>query len=132
MKTLVVPAELDKLDSVIEFIEAEMESADCPMKVMMQVQLSVEEIYVNIAHYSGSEKAEIGVEADGEKRELTVILKDSGTPFDPLAKEDADTSLSADERKIGGLGILLVKKNMNKVSYVYENGMNCLTMVKNW
>ena len=129
---MVIPAELDRLDSVTEFIEAELENADCPMKVMMQVQLSVEEIYVNIAHYSGSEQAEIDVEADGDKRELTIVFKDSGIPFDPLAKEDADTTLSAEERNIGGLGILLVKKTMNKVSYVYENGQNCLTVVKNW
>ena len=55
---------------------------------------------------------------------------DSGVPFNPLKKKDADITLSAEERQIGGLGILMVKRSMDKVDYVYENGQNILTLVK--
>ena len=55
---------------------------------------------------------------------------DHGRPFNPLEKEDADITLSAEERDIGGLGILMVKKRMDAVDYKYEDGQNILTIQK--
>ena len=130
-KTLTVPAVTDQLDEVTAFIDAFLEERGCSVKTQMQIDLSVEEVFVNIAHYAYPEKegdAEIRLsEADGV---VTLVFADAGIPYDPLQREDPDVTLSAEERKIGGLGILLVKKNMDEVSYSYENGRNVLTLKK--
>lgn len=130
-KSITVDATVANLETVNEFIDGFLEENDCPMKVQMQIDLSVEEIYVNIANYAygdGTGKAEISIENnDGE---ITIAFKDSGVPYNPLEKDDPDISLSADEREIGGLGIFLTKKNMDCVSYEYTDGHNILTMKK--
>ncbi len=133
MKELTVSATLDNLSAVQDFIERELEQNDCPMKAIMQISVAVEEIYVNIAHYAYNPsvgKATIRCEVGGEPVHVTIQFMDSGTPFDPLAKKDADTTLSAEERGIGGLGILMVKKSMDQVDYAYESGKNILTIRK--
>ena len=66
----------------------------------------------------------------GNPLQVTIQFLDSGKPFDPLARPDADTSLSAEERDIGGLGILMVKKSMDDVGYEYRDGCNILTLKK--
>ncbi|MBE6835456.1 MAG: serine/threonine protein phosphatase [Ruminococcaceae bacterium] len=132
MKTLTVEATNENLTAVNDFIDGFLEENGCPPKAQMQIDLSVEEIYVNIANYAygeGTGKAEISV--DNSNGEVTVIFKDSGVPYNPLEKEDPDISLSADEREIGGLGIFLTKKNMDFVSYEYVDGKNVFTMKKN-
>ena len=67
----------------------------------------------------------------GSPLQITIQFLDNGKPFNPLAKEDADITLSAEEREIGGLGILMVKKSMDAVEYNYEDGKNILTIKKN-
>lgn len=131
LKTLTVDATNDKLHEVMGFIDSFLEENGCSMKAQMQVDLSVEEIFVNIANYAYGEsvgKAEISIE--NNNGEITVVFKDSGVPYNPLDKADPDVSLSAEEREIGGLGIFLTKKNMDSVSYQYENEQNILTMTK--
>ena len=64
--------------------------------------------------------------------QVTIQFLDRGKPFNPLAREEVDTTLSAEEREIGGLGILMVKKSMDAVSYAYRNGVNILTIKKGW
>lgn len=133
MKELILQASADRLEEVQEFIRGELEAAGGSLKVMSQVEIAVEEIYVNIVHYaypSGDGEAVIRCETDREVPKMTIQFLDAGTPFDPLAKEDADISLSAEERSIGGLGILMVKKLMDEVTYCYEEGKNILTIVK--
>ena len=133
MKELIVQASADRLEDVQEFVRGELEAAGGSLKVMSQVEIAVEEIYVNIVHYaypSGGGEAVIRCETDTEMSKITIQFVDAGTPFDPLAKEDADISLSAEERSIGGLGILMVKKLMDEVTYCYEEGKNILTIVK--
>lgn len=133
MKELVLQASADRLEDVQEFVRGEMEGAGCSLKVISQVEIAVEEIYINIAHYaypSGGGEAVIRCETDRETPKITIQFLDAGTPFDPLAKEEADISLSAEERSIGGLGILMVKKLMDEVTYCYEDGKNILTIVK--
>ena len=101
--------------------------------VLNQIDLAVEEIFVNIAHYSGADEAEViaGFEYSGDDRgSLEVVFRDSGKPFDPLAKPDPDITLSAEERNIGGLGIFLTKKFMDSVEYEYSAGKNCLKIKK--
>ena len=65
-----------------------------------------------------------------EPRSVTIRFMDRGKPFNPLAKEDPDLTLSAEERSIGGLGIFLTKKFMDSVEYEFKDGMNCLTITK--
>ena len=133
MKELTVPATLEKLDAVQAFIERELEEKDCPMKAMIQISVAVEEIYVNIARYAYHPEigaATVRIAVGGDPLQVTIQFLDSGKPFDPLAKEDADTTLSAEEREIGGLGILMVKKSMDDVAYEYKDGCNILTLKK--
>lgn len=133
MKELTVPATLEKLDAVQAFIEEELEENGCPMKSVMQISIAVEEIYVNIAHYAYHPEigeATVRCSVGGDPLQVTVQFLDSGKPFDPLAKKDADTTLSAEERDIGGLGILMVKKSMDDVTYEYKDGCNILTLKK--
>ena len=133
MKKLVVDALTDNLDEVIGFVSGMVEEYDCPFRLVTAIELTVEEIFVNIAHYAyapGTGKAEITADVGGDPLTLTVTFEDSGVPYDPLAKEDPDVTLPAAERQIGGLGIFLVKKNMDDVLYEYRNGKNVLTIIK--
>ncbi len=128
---LVVEAKTEKLDEVIDFIDGFLEEMDCPMKTMMQIDVAVEEIFVNIAHYAYGAcdgDARISITDDDGVAEIT--FKDNGTPYDPLSRPDPDTTLSAEERQIGGLGIYIVKKTMDSVSYEYRDGCNIFTMRK--
>ena len=124
-------ASVDALHDVTDYIEEELEKLDCPPKAVMQMTVAVEEIFVNIAsyaYYGKPGKARITISKDDD----CIILRffDHGMPFDPLSKNDPDISLSAEERKIGGLGIYMVKKTMDDVVYKFENGQNVLTLKK--
>lgn len=133
MKEITVSATLEELETIRIFVENELEAVECPMKVAMQISIAVEEIYVNIAHYAyHPEIGEATVRCCVEDDPLQVIIQflDHGKPFDPLAKEDVDTTLSAEERDVGGLGILMVKKSMDDVVYEYKDGCNILTLKK--
>jgi len=133
MKEITVEATLENLTTVQNFIESELKSCGCPLKALMQISVAVEEIYVNIAHYAYNPnigKATVRCTVEDEPLRATIRFLDNGVPFDPLAKPDADTTLPASERPIGGLGILMVKKTMDNVNYSYENGANILTIQK--
>ncbi len=130
-KSLTVDATGDNLSAVMDFVDAFLEKNDCPMKVQTQLDLCVEEIFVNIANYAyGDEIGKAEIEIENNNGEISITFKDSGIPYNPLEKEDPDITLSAEERQIGGLGIFLVKKNTDKVTYEYENGFNVFTMKK--
>lgn len=134
MKGLIVPAENDELERVQDFLHEELERVDCPMKIMFQIDLAVEEIFVNIASYAyhpENGEAEVRCEVLEDPLRVEIQFLDGGKPFDPLAKEDADTSEEATLRREGGLGIFLVKKTMDDVTYSYEDGKNILTIKKN-
>jgi anti-sigma regulatory factor (Ser/Thr protein kinase) len=131
MEELKLEATKANLDKVLSFIDGHLENNACSMKSQMQIDLAAEEIFVNIAQYSyapatGSATIRLSV-ADGSA-EITFI--DSGIPYDPLAKEDPDITLSSEERQIGGLGIFLIKQYMDDVRYEYSDGQNKLTIVK--
>ena len=127
------PASVDKLDEVLALVDAELEKLECPMKTQMQIDVAVEELFVNIAHYAyGPETgaATIRVETEQQPKTVTITLMDRGTPYDPLSKPDPDVTLSAEDRPIGGLGIFMVKKSMDNVAYEYKDGKNVLTIKK--
>lgn len=133
MKCLTVAAQVEHLDAVQSFIRQELERYDCSARALFQIELAVEEIFVNIAGYAyhpGRGEAVICCEVEEAPLRITICFSDRGRPFDPLAWEDVDTSPEALERRVGGLGILLVKKNMDEVFYTYEDGKNILTVRK--
>ena len=134
MKSLTVPARSDCIDEINDFVGQELEAYDCPMNIQLQIELANEEIFVNIASYAYHPvegEAEIRCEVLQDPLSVVIQFLDGGKPYDPLAKEDADTSVETLEEREGGLGILLVKKTMDDVKYVYENGKNILTIQKN-
>lgn len=133
MKTINVPARLDQLDTVLDFVNAELEANGCPMKAQMQLAIAVEEIYVNIARYAyhpEEGEATVHCEVGGDPLQVAIQFVDCGRPYNPLEKEDPDVSLSAEEREVGGLGIYMVKKSMDDISYSYAEGKNVLTIRK--
>ena len=134
-RELSISAVPENLERVTAFVEQELEQWDCPMKVLMQLNLAVEEIFMNIASYAYDPSigpATIRVETSREPMEVTITFVDRGKPYDPLAQQDPDTTLSAEERDVGGLGIFLVKKTMDDIRYEYNQGKNILRIVKRW
>jgi len=133
MNTLTVKADINSLNDVLSFITSELEANDCPAKVQMQIEISIEEIFVNIAHYAYPPKegdAVVGFELTDDGI-ISITFTDRGVPYDPLKKPDPDITVPASERKIGGLGIYMTKQSMDKLWYEYRDGQNILTMQKN-
>ena len=128
---LTLNARMEDLDEMMAFVDGHLEEYGCPPKVQIQIEVAVEEIFVNIASYAyapetGPATVRIGIEDDV----AVITFIDSGVPYNPLAKPDPDVTLSAEERPIGGLGIYLVKKSMDGLSYNYESGKNVLQLQK--
>lgn len=133
MAELNIEASLDNLSKVLEFVDEYLENYGCSMKAQMQIDIAIEEIFVNIARYAYHPQtgpATICVEVEEEPLQVSVSFLDSGIPYDPLKKKDPDIGLSAEEREIGGLGIFMVKKSMDEISYEYKDGNNILTIKK--
>jgi len=130
---LEIEAVPENLSAVESFVEMHLEENDCPPKAAMQIGLAVEEIFINIASYAYAPdkgNAVVRVEVSGDPITVTITFIDHGIPYDPLAKEDPDVTLAAEEREIGGLGIFLTKKTMDEVSYEYKDGQNILHIKK--
>ena len=128
-----VEARLDKLDEVQAFVDEELEKNNCPAKARYQIAVAVEEIFVNIASYAYAPEdgtADISISFGGELVTAEIVFSDRGKPFDPTAKEDADTSPDALLEREGGLGILMTKKLMDDVTYSRVDGKNVLTVRK--
>ena len=133
MSELTLEAKTENLDKVLSFVDKHLEEQECPMKTQMQIDIAVEELFVNIAHYAYNPEVgpvTIRVEVQKEPLAVTITFIDHGVPYDPLAKEDPDITLSAEERQIGGLGIFMVKKSMDDISYEYKDGQNILYIKK--
>ena len=127
------PAKTDALQDALGFVEETLESYECSMKNQTAICVALEEVFVNVANYAyGDKNGDVTLDIDFNEatRDVTFRMIDQGVPFDPLQKPDPDITLSIEERQIGGLGIFIVKKTMDTVSYRYENGKNILTMIK--
>ena len=123
----------ENLNHVMSFVDEHLEGVDCPMKAQMQIDLCVEEMFINVASYAyGSGKGDVIIRLEEEKDPsgISIVLVDEGMPYDPLAKADPDVTASADQRQIGGLGIFLVKKNMDNISYRRDGNKNVFRMTK--
>ena len=133
MNSITVPAKLDSLDRIAEFVNLRLDRYDCPEETEPEIQLAVAELFVNVTSYAYCPKdgdAEIRCAVLEDPLRVEIQILDSGKPFDPLAAAEADTSEEALIGREGGLGILLVRKTMDHVSYAYENGRNILTILK--
>ena len=127
------PAKTEVLSDVLTFVEETLEGYQCAAKTQTAICVAIEEVFVNIARYGykdGEGDVTLGIAFDTESRILAFRVADKGIPFDPLKRDDPDITLSAEDRDIGGLGILITKKTMDSVAYAYENGENILTMIK--
>ena len=132
MREIILKAKEENLGELTAWADEQLEAAGCPANVQLKIDLAIEEIFCNIAAY-----AYPGTEGDVRvtlelRNDRTAVLTfcDTGTAFDPLLRKEPDVSLSAEERSIGGLGIFLVRKTMDKVEYVREDGQNILRILK--
>lgn len=140
MKEITIDAKNENLARVSALLDEFLDDAAAPAGVAMKISVALEEMFVNVANYAYS-----GTDVPEDDRKVTVRIEDAkvngssgvkitlidhGKPYDPLAKEDPDTTLSADVRPIGGLGIYMVKKSMDNVSYENSGGNNVFSMEK--
>ena len=133
MKELNLEATLENIPQVTEFVDRELELLNCPMKAQMQIDVAIDELFSNISRYAydpSTGPATVRVEVGQEPLSVIVTFIDHGKPYDPLAKKDPDIGLPAEDRPIGGLGVFLVKKTMDDVSYEYKDGRNILRIKK--
>ena len=122
-------------DKSSEIISCLMASPDMPddEALRFKLQLSIEEVVENVVRYAydgGIGWLEVSTNLDHDTLVLTVELRDAGVPFNPLEQPEPDITLNAENRDVGGLGILICKKMMDSLNYRYENGNNVLTMTK--
>jgi anti-sigma regulatory factor (Ser/Thr protein kinase) len=133
MDTLTIKADIANLAKVMAFIEGALEDTDCNIKTSMQISIAVEELFVNVAHYAyapGTGDVTISVKIHDDPGMAEITFKDRGIPYNPLVKDDPDVTLSAEKRRIGGLGIYMVKKSMDLMKYEYTDGCNIVTICK--
>ena len=133
MKEMTVPALVENIEQVTDFVNGQLEEIGCPMKAQMQIDIAIDELFGNIAHYAYNPEtgpATVRVEVTNSPISVIITFIDHGIPYDPLKNEDPDITLSAEDREIGGLGIFMVKKTMDEITYEYKEGQNILRIRK--
>lgn len=133
MSELTIEAKTENLEKVLAFVDKHLEEKECAIKVQMQIDVAVEELFVNIAQYAyDSDTGMVTIQVEIQEKPLAVMITfiDNGVPYNPLTKEDPDITLAAEERQIGGLGIYMVKKTMDDITYEYKDGQNILRIRK--
>lgn len=124
-------ASLENLEELVAHVSGSARDAGLDTKRISEIQIATEEALVNVMSYaygSGQGEVEVACGAAGAD-DFVIEITDGGEPFDPLSMAEPDTSADVFERKIGGLGILLIRKLMDEVRYRREGGRNILTMV---
>ena len=124
---------IEHIEEFAEFLDEELKKKGISVKTAIKLRMVVDEIYSNICYYSGAREVSLGIRItqnrEKKSRDVTLYFEDDGIPYNPLAKQDPDVEKPLNERdKKGGLGIYLVKKRMDWVTYEYLNGRNCLTV----
>ena len=134
MKTrrLVLPNDIETIPQLNEFIDSVAEEMGLEMSLTMSLNLAIEEAVVNVMEYAYPEgqTGNVEIEVTADQQWMTFVITDTGIAFDPTKKEDADTTLSAEERPIGGLGIFMVRQLMDVIDYKREDNKNVLTLQK--
>ena len=131
-KRLVLPNDIETIPQLNEFIDLVAEEVGLDMSLTMSLNLAMEEAVVNVMDYAypDGQKGNVDIEVTADQEWMTFVITDTGIAFDPTTKEDADTTLSAEERPIGGLGIFLVRQLMDGINYKREGNKNVLTLRK--
>jgi sigma-B regulation protein RsbU (phosphoserine phosphatase) len=131
-RKLVLPNDIATIPQLNEFIDTVAEEVGLDMSLTMSLNLAIEEAVVNVMDYAYPEgqRGDVDIEVTADQQWLTFVISDTGIAFDPTAKEDVDTTLSAEERPIGGLGIFLVRQLMDVIDYKREGNKNVLTLRK--
>ena len=131
--SITLPNDIEKISQLSEFVETIAEEAGLDMSLTMSLHLAIEEAVVNVMEYAYPKDTqnEVHIDVDTQDGQIIFTITDSGVAFDPTAQGDVDTTLSAEERPIGGLGIHLVRQIMDDISYQRVNGKNILTLKKN-
>lgn len=133
MKEITVDATIDNVQTITDFVDERLEEMNCPVKAQMQIDIVIDELCSNVARYAYSDrtgKVTVSVDTVDKPMKVWLTFTDEGVPYNPLAKEDPDITLSAEERKLGGLGIYMVKKMMDEFRYEYKDGKNVVTVCK--
>ena len=128
MKNMSIQPKLEKIQDASLFFQNILRAVNASANVIDQVNVAVDEIFSNIAKYSGATDTTLSCEI----KEGMAILRfsDNGIPYDPTQNAEPDIDLPAEEWKIGGLGIYIVKKMMDGIHYQYRDGYNVLTLTK--
>lgn len=133
MKQLCLEADVSNISRITDYINDYLDTFMCPVKIQTQIDIAVDELFGNIAKYAykgGKGEVTVIIDIINDPSTVKITFIDSGIRYNPLAKEDPNIGISADDRKVGGLGIYMVKKIMDDVIYEYNNGKNILTIVK--
>lgn len=130
---LTVAATVQNMERVADFVDGQLEAMGCAKEVRIPIAIAVDELFANIAFYAyrtDTGSVIIRVERQGTPLRAVVTFIDTGIPYNPLDRKDPDTGLTVEERGIGGLGIYIVKKSMDNVTYEYKDGQNILKIEK--
>ena len=132
-RNLTLPNDINTIPQLNEYIDSVCEDMGLDMATSMSLNLALEEAVVNVMNYAYPKgtKGTVNIETLADNTQITFIISDSGKFFDPTAKEEVDTTLSAEERPIGGLGIHLIRQIMNHVVYERKDDKNILKLTKN-
>ena len=131
-RQITLPNDVQEVPQLNVFVDEVCEQADFDMSTTLKLNLAIEEAVVNVMNYAypAGEKGDVDIEAMINDEYLVFVISDSGTPFDPTAKAEVDTTLSVEERGIGGLGIHLIRQIMDTINYKRVDGKNVLTLRK--
>ena len=134
MKEMNISATVENIPIVTAFVDEQLETLGCPIKAQMQIDIAIDELFGNIAQYAYNPEigsATVRVEVSEDPMAVIITFIDGGIPYDPLKADDPDITLSAEDRPLGGLGIYMVKKSMDEITYEYKDGKNILSIKKN-
>lgn len=131
-RQITLPNDVQEVPQLNVFVDEVCEQVDFDMSTTLKLNLAIEEAVVNVMNYAypAGEKGDVDIEAMINDEYLVFVISDSGTPFDPTAKAEVDTTLSVEERGIGGLGIHLIRQIMDTINYERVEGKNVLTLRK--
>ncbi|MBQ8065733.1 MAG: ATP-binding protein [Prevotella sp.] len=131
-RSITLPNDIEQVPQLAAFVDGVCEAVELDTSLTMSINLALEEAVVNVMTYAypAGKQGHVDIEAQANDERLKFVISDTGIPFDPTAREDADTTLSAEERPIGGLGIHLVRQIMDSINYERVDGKNVLTLRK--